>query len=82
MTKGIKSLLMSFVFSMVLVVHVKAQANDVSTIAVKKTKDFSVNGLGDAASWKTTSFTKLNKKLTSSKKSKMNFIFKKMQVSI
>ena len=64
MTKGYKTLLLSFVFSIVLVVHVKAQANDASTIAVKKTKDFSLTGLGDAAAWKTTSFTKLNKKLT------------------
>ena len=41
MTKGYKTILMTVVFSMVLVVHVKAQADDSSTIAVKKTKDFS-----------------------------------------
>jgi len=64
MTKGFKTLLIAVVFSMVLVVHVKAQADDPSTITVKKTKDFSLTGLADAAAWKTTSFTKLQKKST------------------
>ena len=73
MTKGYKTLLLSFVFSMVLVVHVKAQADDVSTIAVKKTKDFSLTGMGDAAAWKATSFTKLQKKLTTGVNYSTNF---------
>ena len=59
-----KTLLIAVVFSMVLATNVKAQSDDVSTITVKKTKDFSLNGLGDAAAWKTTSFTKLQKKST------------------
>jgi hypothetical protein len=62
--KNIKTLLVFFVLSMLLVLQVKAQADDISTISVKKTKDFSVNGWGDAAAWNTTSFTELKKKLT------------------
>ena len=62
-----------FVLSMVLVVHVKAQADELSTITVKKTKDFSVNGLGDAAAWKTTSFTKLNRKFNTGVNYSTNF---------
>jgi len=58
-----KTLLISFIFSIVLVVSVKAQPNDVSTITVKKVKDFSLNGLGNALAWKATAFTKLQKKL-------------------
>ena len=56
--------LLFFVFSMVLMTSVNAQPNDASTMTVKKTKDFSLTGLGDAAAWKTTSFTKLQKKLS------------------
>jgi hypothetical protein len=59
-----KTLLISFVFSMVMMANVSAQADDSSIITVKKTKDFSLTGLGDAAAWKTTSFIKLQKKLT------------------
>ena len=64
MANRYKTLLISFVFSMVLVINVKAQPDDASTMTVKKTKDFSLTGLGDAAAWKTTSFTKLQKKLS------------------
>ena len=64
MANRYKTLLISFVFSMVLVINVKAQPDDASTMTVKKTKDFSLTGLGDAAAWKTTSFTKLQKKST------------------
>jgi len=59
-----KTLLISFVFSMVMMANISAQANDPSIITVKKTKDFSLTGLADAAAWKTTSFIKLQKKLT------------------
>jgi len=59
-----KTLLISFVFSMVMMANVSAQADDSSIITVKKTKDFSLTGLADAAAWKTTSFTKLQKKLS------------------
>ena len=64
MANRYKALLISFVFSMVLVINVKAQPDDASTMTVKKTKDFSLTGLADAAAWKTTSFTKLQKKLS------------------
>ena len=64
MANRYKALLISFVFSMALVINVIGQVNDASTITVKKTKDFSLTGLGDAAAWKTTSFTKLQKKST------------------
>ena len=64
MANRYKALLISFVFSMALVINVIGQVNDASTITVKKTKDFSLTGLADAAAWKTTSFTKLQKKST------------------
>jgi hypothetical protein len=64
MANRYKALLISFVFSMALVINVIGQVNDASTMTVKKTKDFSLTGLADAAAWKTTSFTKLQKKST------------------
>ena len=73
MTKGYKTLLIAFVFSMVLATNVKAQPDDISTITVKKTKDFSVNGMGDATTWKNTTFTKLNKKSTTGVNYSTNF---------
>ncbi len=59
-----KYLLLSFVFFMGMQ-KVSAQAADNSIIHVKKTKDFSLNGLGDAVNWNTTSFIELQKNLPS-----------------
>lgn len=64
MANRYKALLIAVVFSMALVINVIGQVNEASTITVKKTKDFSLTGLADAAAWKTTSFTKLQKKLS------------------
>jgi hypothetical protein len=59
-----KYLLLIFVF-FVGIHKVIAQADDSSRITVKKTKDFSLNGLGDASNWNTTSFVTVQKNIPS-----------------